>query len=152
MPSTRIPSLSIGDPPLQPTGRELRLVLGYAATIITVYFLAIGDGWLRGGTVSVSRRLMTPVIFPILYLYTPPLIALYNELRGGSIGGSLLLGATPGLTFPVLAGLAAVIRTGSGDAPAWVLTVTYVGIGAASAACVICLVRSLRLALDYLRH
>lgn len=135
--------------PLQPTRREWRLALGYAASIIALYVFAVGDGWLQSGRPSASPRVMEPAIFPILYFFTPPVLVLYNELRGGSVGGSILLGATPGLMFPILVGFAAIIRTGNGDAPAWALTLTFLGVGVAGAVVVIVLIRSLRLALEH---
>lgn len=144
-------SIAHKSPPIKPRSREWGLVLGYAVSIITVFLLAISDGWLQSGRPSPSPRVMEPAIFPILYFYTPPLLALYNELRGGSIGGSMLLGATPGLTFPILAGFAAIIRTGNGDAPAWALTLTFLGIGIAGAVVVIVLIRSLRLAFEHVQ-
>ena len=47
--------------------------------------------------------------------------------------GSLLLGAVPGLTFPLLAGLTMAIRTGPADSPAWVMTLAFLAIGVVGA-------------------
>lgn len=133
---------------LQPTRRVWRLVLGYAASIIALSVVAVGDGQVQSKRPVASPRVLEPLVFPVLYCNTPPVLALYNELRGGSIGGSIRLGATLGLSFPILAGFAAIRRTGNGDTPSWALILTFLGIGVAGAALAIVLTRSGRLALE----
>lgn len=114
--------------------RERRLALGFAALLVAASLLAVVVGWVQRGTPSVSPRVMEPLVYPVLFFYAPPALAAYNQLRGGSVAGSLLLGAVPGLTFPLLAGLATFVRTGPADSPAWALTLAFLGIGLVGAA------------------
>lgn len=88
---------------------------------------------MRSGTPSVSRAVLEPLLYPILYFYIPPVLGAYNDFCGGSSLGSLLLGAVPGLTFPLLAGLAMAVRTGPADSPAWVMTIVFLAIGVVGA-------------------
>lgn len=113
--------------------RERRLVLRFAALTIAVYLLAVAVGWVESGTPSVAHAVLEPALYPVLYFYAPPVLAAYNDFRGGSLPGSLLLGAVPGLTFPILAGLAMAVRTGPADSPAWVMTLAFLAIGLAGA-------------------
>lgn len=128
----RFLSRTVGDLAFTPT--ERRLTLGFAVVLVTVYGLAIAVGWLRTGNPSIARDVTAPLLFPVFFFYVPPLLGVYNEWRGGSVCGSLLLGAVPGLTFPILAGLAMVVRTGPADSPAWVITLAFLVIGMVTAA------------------
>lgn len=97
--------------------------------IITVYLLSVAVGWIRTGTSSIAHSVLESLLYPVLFFSAPPLLGAYNHFRGGTILGSLLLGAVPGLTFPILAGLAMAVRTGPADSPAWVMTLAFLAIG-----------------------
>jgi hypothetical protein len=80
--------------------------------------LLAGFGSRRG--TRTSRAVVESLLFPVRYVYAPPVLGAYNGFRGGSVGGSLLRGAVPGPAFPLLAGVAMAVRTGPADSPAWV--------------------------------
>lgn len=124
--------------------RERRLAIAFALAIVTVYLLSVVAGWLRTGTPSVASAVLEPLLYPVLYFYAPPVLAAYNDLRGGSAVGGLLLGAIPGLTFPLLAGVAMAVRTGPADTPAWVMTLTFVTVGVVAAGVGVAASRALR--------
>ena len=71
-----------------------------------------------------------PVLFPGMFTALPFIFAVANVFREGSLVISVLVGVAPGLAFLLLGVGSELTGIGSsGDAPAWVLAVTFSQVG-----------------------
>jgi len=105
------------------------LAIGFAGVIGVTYLVGVGLGTIARGEPALLPVVSEPLLFPILFVLTPPILAAVNTLHGGNVASSLVIGLIPGLMFPVLSILASLFGIGNGDAPAWGLSLFYGGIG-----------------------
>jgi len=113
--------------------RDAVAFLAYLAIVLGTYVLGLGLGVLTGEGLTVYPLVWEPVLFPGLFVYVPPLVAVVTLRAGGSIPGSIAVGAVPGVAFIVLGVVAALLGTGQGDSPLWALSLTFGAIGLAGA-------------------
>jgi len=105
------------------------LALGFAGVIVVTYLVGVVLGTIARGESALLPVVSEPLLFPTLFVLTPPILAAINILHGGNVASSLVIGLIPGLMFPVLSVLASLFGLGNGDAPAWGLSLFYGGIG-----------------------
>lgn len=117
-----------------PTVGDWLVVAGYAAVVVGTYVLGLALGVRTSDAIFLHETIYSPVLFPGLFVFAPPLVAVGNLLRGGTPIGSLLVGVVPGLAFGALALLADLLGMGAGDSPLWAMILTFGGIGFLGAA------------------
>lgn len=125
---------SVPDVRRSPTAGDGVVVAGYAALMVVTYGAGLALGTWTGQGVVVHRTIYSPILFPGLFVFAPPVIAVANLLRGGTVLGSLAVGVVPGVAFAALALVADLLGTGAGDSPLWAMVVTFGGIGLLGAA------------------
>jgi len=131
----RIVELSMSDAaPWTPSysirqGRGWYIPVAFAGLIVATYLLGVVLGTLSHGEPTLLPVVFEPILFPILFVVMPPVLAVVNMLRGGSVPISLAIGLVPGLIFPVLGLIAMLLGLGNGDTPAWALSLVFGAIG-----------------------
>ena|GEM_PF-3250391 len=115
----------------RPRRHDLYAILAYAGLLVGTYVLGLGLGSLIGHRATVHPVVWEPILFPGLFLLAPPVVAVLNLGTGGTVSGSVAVGLVPGVAFTVLAALAALLGTGTGDSPLWALVLYLAGIGLA---------------------
>lgn len=103
--------------------------VAFVGLIVVTYLLGIVLGTLARGEPAILPIVSEPILYPVLFVITPPVLSAVNTLRGGSVPSSLAIGLIPGLTFPVLGLIATLFGFGNGDTPAWALSLVFGAIG-----------------------
>lgn len=109
-------------------------VVGFAILIFGTYLVGAVLGAILHGDTVLPSVVPEPILFPVLFVFAPAVLAGVNKYRGASVASSVAVGFVPGLLFPIIAFSADIFGVqGIWNLPVWTLSLYYGGAGLLSA-------------------